>query len=270
MHTVILIPTWNNSELLAKCLTALNRLDPQPDKYVFLENNSTDNTLEVIQSFNRPKELIRLWFRDDARYVLDSPYALIAIVRQYLLKRARQLNPDFAIFIDDDIVVGSKDLIPKLTRWKQYGYDIAGGPYYRRYPEGVFLASMWKHPKGGYTYRNQCISFVDFPEVTSAGCMCLSRDIIQDKRVNFYPLCEEGHAEDYGYCYQARKLGYKIILDCTLRIGHHFKLFPYRPWTVMPNGQGIKFSYGVSKRDIEEIERQCALLKRMEQLLGGE
>lgn len=243
---IILIPTYNHAIFLEHCLQRLKQLEPQPDKYIFLENNSTDDTLEVIQEFDRPKELIRMWFRDDAVKHLGNPYEVIGIARQYLLKRARQLDPDFAIFIDDDIVMMYKHFIDQITGRKR---DIVGAPYFRPFSMGFFLASKWKRKgKRGLWFKESCQGFQE-TYITSAGCLCLSRKIIQDKRVNFLPIIwgekKDGKraSEDFGYCIKAQKLGYKVYLDCTLKVGHYATADDYKPWMIKRDEKGKVIGY---------------------------
>ena len=127
-NSVLLIPTYNNARVLNSTLAYLDKLEPKPKYYIFLENNSTDDTLNLLYYWksNHPNtEIIRLWFKKDA---VTSPYEIIGLVRQMLLDRARKLGVDFAIFIDDDIFLAEKDFIAKITR---HGKDLVGGAYFR-------------------------------------------------------------------------------------------------------------------------------------------
>jgi len=82
-------------------------------------------------------------------------------------------------------------------------------------------------------------------KVTSAGCLCLSRRVVQDKRVNFYPLRADA-SEDFGYCLWARDLGYKVYLDSTLELHHLIpKRIPKKPWLFDAKiGRCTPFFYG--------------------------
>ena len=184
--------------------------------YVLIENNSTDNTFERINKFKRPHKVIRVWFRKDATTVCESTYEPIAHVRQLLLTFARQYNPDYAIFLDSDVYPLSKDLIDGLSLW---GKDIVGGAYLRPFPEGVFLASKWAVPDRPHLrmLRKKTNSFLEEVLMTSGGCLCLSRKIIQERDINFYPISPSDASEDFGYCLQAKEKGYRIYLDGTVK-----------------------------------------------------
>jgi len=265
LKIICLIATYNHAPLLWDCLQHLDQLKPNFDKYIFFENNSEDNTLDVIKRFKRPKELMRMWFVNDAVKKLGNPYAMIGLVRQFLLEKARKINPDYAIFIDDDIILYDKDFISRITSWKK---DICGAPYLRNYPEGTNLASIWKRKGYKGNWMKRCCKGFQECHLTSAGCMCLTRKIIQDKRFGFYPIIwgeiwgekKKGFkaSEDYGYCLKARAYGYKVYIDCTLRVGHYAEGYSYKPWFVKKDKKGniignIDFEYGHGKKITKEI-----------------
>jgi glycosyltransferase involved in cell wall biosynthesis len=145
MKSLILIPVYNCGKTLPTFFSFLYKLKPQPDLFVFVENNSEDSTLDVLCRFKRPHKIIRVWFRDDAALVGESRYEPIAQIRQLLLTFARCFDPDYTIFLDSDVYPHSKDLIDRLSLWQK---DIVGGAYVRLFPDGVFIASKWSSPGG--------------------------------------------------------------------------------------------------------------------------
>jgi GT2 family glycosyltransferase len=71
--------------------------------------------------------------------------------------------------------------------------------------------------------------------------MCLSRRLIQDERLNFYPVKPTEYeseefkqtlarsrlpyiCEDYAYCLRARALGYGVVLDWSVYLDHLFPI----------------------------------------------
>ena len=230
VDTILLVPTYNRADMLPTFFSYLYRLKPQPSKTVFAENNSKDETVQKVMEFRRAKELIRVWFRDDVVMTADNRYEVIAHIRQLLLTRARQLDPDYAIFLDDDVFVLDKDMIEKLT---SHRLDVVGGPYLRCFPWGIFLASIWKDPDGKLRSWDTPPSPLEEVELQSAGVMCLSRKVIQDRRANFYPIISKTSSEDFNYCRQLKTLGYKIWLDGTVKLKHFIKRSGRRmkPWT---------------------------------------
>jgi hypothetical protein len=138
---VLLIPVYNTSQRCWSVLEkALYRLDPLPEKVIFLENNSTDNTLNLIWNFKLPHEVIRLWFRKDAAYGDEHAYDTIAVVRHMLFTRARTCGAKLAIFLDDDCIPERRDFIQAFL---DDNFDICGGTYTRDFPEGFYVATKW-------------------------------------------------------------------------------------------------------------------------------
>lgn len=279
LRVIILIPIYNSARYWAQVSSRLRRLDPQPDLYIFAENNSTDETLQLISSFDRSKEILRFWFRDNALDFCETRFDLIGIVRQFLLQRARQLNPDFAIFLDSDILVESTDLITLLTRIvlpAEIGPDmcLVGGPYPGfSHTLSVRLDALsygWKGGNISWQEGNARRPITTLEEIvaTGGGCMCLPRRLIQDRRVNFYPvetseyeseelkqdLAKQGlpnMGEDYTYCYRARALGYHVVMNWDVYLDHLYDDYKSRTWSMLYGESQFRPSwrYGVGQLD---------------------
>ena len=255
-HKIALaVPVYNDGSILPEFLNALLKLDPQPDLHLFAENNSSDNTLDLISDFPKPKKIIRLWFKEDANQILGSPYASIAIMRGMLLTEARNLDVDYMIFLDTDIIPDPLLISKFLVHYHmRKDVDIIGGPYWCIHP--VTFIGQKKHE-----YKLVICAFFDvkngtyikiissdlkphFPllwilrkaDIVGTGCMCFPKRVIQDRRLTFFPLLDESSlkgigeaSEDASFCLRARKLGYNIHLDGTIKLDHKFG-------TIQPDG----------------------------------
>jgi glycosyltransferase involved in cell wall biosynthesis/GT2 family glycosyltransferase len=245
MKTLMLIPVYNCGKTLPTLFSFLYKLGPQPDMYVFAENNSEDNTLDCVRKFKKSHKIVRVWFRKDAAILSETTYDPIAHIRQLLLTFARNYDPDYAIFLDSDVYPCTRELVENLSLWSK---DLVGGSYLRLFPEGIFIASKWENPNNPqrYALRQKIHMPLDEPLMTSAGCMCLSRRIIQDKRINFYPIKPPNASEDFGYCLQARNYGYNVYLDGTSKLHHPIpRKMPPKPWTYdSSHQQYTPFFYG--------------------------
>jgi len=239
MKVILLVALKDSEDILDDWFKYVNLLDPQPDKIIFCENNSTDKTLDKLQDCKVDYELIRFWTRPWKEIAKINRYLTIAVARQFLLTKARYLDPDNAIFLDDDVFSKSRDMIESLTTW---GLDIVGGPYLRLFPTGIFIGSLWRDATRRYKYTTikKIRRVLDEPIATSAGCLCLSRKVIQDRRLNFYPRPKPDASEDFGYCLKARELGYNIYLDGLLTLTHRLRR-KKRAW--MRDGKDGKFIY---------------------------
>ena len=256
--TVVLMPAYQVGKFWDQVQYSLFNLDPQPDLFVFCENNSRDETLRKLAHFKRPHELISYWLQDDAIKKCETPYDLVAVARQFLLQRARHLDPDVALFIDADIAVKTPGILESLERWiRMAGMDIVGAPYPRYYPEGLFLGALWYAPKDRARPGKPFLlmprpRMIWDPDVAAicGGCMMLSRRILQDRRLNFIPVSRPhlgvgDVSEDYGYCLEAHRLGYRVGLDSSVMLKHwvvneHLRS---KAWRVDKELNPMPFSY---------------------------
>ena len=80
--------------------------------------------------------------------------------------------------------------------------------------------------------------------------MLLSRRIVLDDRVNFFPIYKTGPegsylketSPEYGYQIKARSLGYETWIDGTIKLSHGID-FKHRAWRSDGNGGYVNFSY---------------------------
>ncbi|QQG44503.1 MAG: glycosyltransferase [Candidatus Roizmanbacteria bacterium] len=52
MKVSVVIPAYNEEKYIEKCLEALNLQEEKPEEIIIVDNNSTDNTINVAQNFN--------------------------------------------------------------------------------------------------------------------------------------------------------------------------------------------------------------------------
>ena len=235
------MPIYRAARFWDQVASVLYKLDPQPDLWLFAENNSPDNTFERLQRFHRPKEILRPHFTP--RELADAqPYDVIGKVRQLLLERVRQLNPDYLLFLDSDIRIISTGLLWDMPL---RGKDILGGPYARPFPQGLFLAALW--PGTPFYLHRRATKSMERVAAVGGGCMMLSQRLIQDRRVNFIPV-PENSSEDYGYCLTAAKYGYESWLDGTIGLLHWVTSNHIRgkAWQVDENLKPLPFPYTVT------------------------
>jgi len=246
---VLLCPVQNISEVWYAWEKMIKALDPGPEKVIFCENNSTDNTLELIWNWDYPHEVIRIYTREDANK--DNPYTVISHVRDLLLTRARQLNAKFAIFLDYDVFFQRKDALKTLV---ENNKDVVGGCYRRRAPPypyhwicGNFLIKpLFKYPMSKSLKKQLremkrrgeiACQLSNCPEAllpalgVGMGCVCIRSNVLNDKNVYFYPPIGT-KSEDYSFCERVLKNGYEIYLDGRVKLAHAYPTEnKKRPWT---------------------------------------
>lgn len=256
---IFLVSTQNSEKQWSAWQKMIKALDPLPEKVIFCENDSTDKTRDLIKNWDFPHELIT--FKSKISKKNNDIYSAIAKNRQLLLNRARQMNLKFAIFLDDDVFPDEKNIIDKLI---SHNLPIVGGAYLRPFDDrGMHVASKWsidnidempqthnlvslvenvKQKGFKYIIFSSCDRLLYKVALTSAGCLCLASDIINDMRLNFYPIRHdlgsiEGCSEDFGYCLLAKSKGYEIYLDGNTRLAHLINPEKQRPWINLKKGR---------------------------------
>jgi GT2 family glycosyltransferase len=238
MKTIVLCPVYNSERLLPIWFEMIQHLDPKPDEVVFAENNSTDSTLQLISDWEFPHKVIRIWVKDKP---IKNPYLVMAHIRQLLITYARNSGCDFAIFMDSDVLAMDEGFVELITRDDA---DLVGGAYMRMFPQGLGVAAYFKGSKRG---RYRIVKALDkkyqYATAVGGGCMCLSRDILGDRRVSFFPLEKGDIAEDFGYCLKASRMGYAVFLNGDLDMRHLDTTNIPKPWTVNSKGKYREWNY---------------------------
>ena len=229
----------------------MDKFNPQPSQYIFMTNNVKDGTLHVIEKWMKKHSNTMIIIRNFPKNITKriGPYGAIALVRQILLNTARKLNVDKAIFIDDDIQIADKDFITKMIANDK---DIVGGAYFRTYPMGDLMSYLAFNETGEkahcpYILRNYQLHKLFKVVAVGGGCMCIDKKVLNDKRVNFFPIVDYGlnaakPSEDFAFCILAGKLGYGVFTDDRFKICH-YQIHSPRPWRMKNKQEYIDFEY---------------------------
>ena len=272
-NIIMLCPFYQCEESIGEWAKYIEQLETKPSRIIFCENNSSDLTLEKIWNLKIKDvdiEVIRFYtvnMKDKKLLPFSKCYDIIAHARQLLLTKARILNPDYAIFVDSDIYLIDPTTLESLTLWDK---DIIGGMYRRVFPTGVFIATLFYEnirlrEKSGWVKLRKFPMGVPLMEVhsTSGGLLCLSRKVIQDRRLSFYPV-PNNFSEDFGFCNSARELGYSVWVDGTINVGHKISL-KWRAWDVIrekDDERSKAFDEGTLIEDLKrEREEKIKMLK---------
>lgn len=148
---------------------------------------------------------------------------------------------DILFFIDDDIVYKADDFIKMMKIMIEKDLDIFGATYVtKNMQKPSFTFRGLKDIDKFYFGTNGEVREIMF---LSNGCMAIQRrvleKIVKDKLVKkafcghaaqYYPFFmpmvvdifdrTEALSEDWAFCYRARKAGFKIWMDCSVRLGH--------------------------------------------------
>lgn len=148
--------------------------------------------------------------------------------RNVACMRALEVGASHIFFLDSD-VIPPRDAILRLINHNQ---PIISGLYTRRSPPAA-IPVMIKNGAWVTQYKPGSIVEVD---LVGAGCLLIKREVLEtfppqreghhwfDWKVNYqggklYPP-GECMSEDFTFCINARKMGYKILVDTSIMCRH--------------------------------------------------
>lgn len=149
--------------------------------------------------------------------------SLIYTSRNKLAMIAIEKEVDYVLWLDSDMVF-PRDVLKRLLENKDKG-DIITGMYFRRvepYHPCVF-SKLEVNDQGGATEDALEIPDDVFEvEGCGFGCVLVPTQVFIDCLVKygdmFSPIASVG--EDLSFCWRARQLGYKIVCDPSIPLGH--------------------------------------------------
>lgn len=152
--------------------------------------------------------------------------SLIYESRNKIAKQAIKMNADAVMWFDSDMVF-SADTLERMVKHLEEGRDIVSGLYFRRVSPfspvifnkcGVDENGVGHHENYDNYPKNQTFEV----EGIGFGCVITRTKVLMDMLLNehtwFDPL--GGYGEDLSFCIRARKLGYKVYCDSTIKCGH--------------------------------------------------
>lgn len=151
--------------------------------------------------------------------------SLIYNSRNDLARQALKLECDYILWLDSDMVFPPETLKYLLKEMEETGADFISGLYFRRcapFSPVAFDTLEIKDGKATWTDYHGELSGLHEVGGVGFGCVLQKTDMLLEMAAKygdfFGPLANVG--EDLAFCWRARQLGYKIMLDCNLKLGH--------------------------------------------------
>lgn len=151
--------------------------------------------------------------------------SLIYSSRNQLAADAIKAGVDYVVWFDADMSF-QPDTLERLIQRLEEGCDIISGLYFRRLAPFTPVLFKWLNID---SVLNRWQGYDDYPEDSlfelqgiGFGCCAMKAEVLMDliatEKQPFTPL--EGFGEDLSFCIRARKHGYKIWCDSTIKCGH--------------------------------------------------
>ena len=150
--------------------------------------------------------------------------SLIYTSRNNLATMAVQKKVDYVLWLDSDMIFPS-DVLVKLLEDREKG-DIITGIYYRRVqPFKPVLFSKLDFDDNGCVwegYDNYPEDEIFEIEGCGFGCVLTPTHIFLEMMAKFGDMFAPigGVGEDLSFCWRARQLGYKVVADPKIQLGH--------------------------------------------------
>ena len=194
---------------MRKVLIAVPCMDQLPAQFA--------HSLATLTSYGIEDVQISVWFN------LGS---LIYTSRDQIAKRALSDEADLVMWFDSDMVFNPDTLI-RMLKFIDAGADIVTGVYYRRTPPftPTIFKTMEIDPETGAA---EWTPFDEIPkepfEVAACGfgCVLMRTEVFVAVFAKFgYMFTPIGNVgEDIAFSWRARQVGYKIIADPSIKLGH--------------------------------------------------
>lgn len=155
--------------------------------------------------------------------------SLIYTSRNNLAKKAVEMDADYIMWFDSDMVF-QPDTMEKLFQcMEETGADIISGLYFRRVPP--FTPVIFDRIEMAKQDGLDICLWSEFDEIPSEpfevgacgfGCVLMKTDVIFDVQGRFgnlfQPIANCG--EDIAFCWRSRECGHKIVCDPSIELGH--------------------------------------------------
>ena len=151
--------------------------------------------------------------------------SILYISREYLTMSALEAGVEYLMFLDSDQTI-SQEGIEKLANYLDNGEDIATTLIFRKDPP--YHPCVFSHQEllpnsqvslTFYDLEMQDLTKPFYVESSGFGCIMMKTEIFKKMpQPWFLPAPYTG--EDITFMYKARQMGYKVLCDPTIEVGH--------------------------------------------------
>lgn len=199
MKTIIVIPTYNESENIEKLIRKIFALNIPELEILIVDDNSPDDTAKIVRNLQSSVSDLKLHLiQRQGKFGLGSAYITG-------FKKALNLGADFIFEMDADFSHDPDD-VPRLLKTCQEA-DLTIGS--RKIPGGKVIGWGWarKFMSNGAMWFSRLILGLKPKDVT-AGFRCFKRRVLES--INIDSIKSNGYAFQEELLYRTQKNGFKI------------------------------------------------------------
>lgn len=203
----IIVLNWNNFKDTKECLESLEKISYPNHEIIVVDNGSTDGSSKEIQKIF-PQYI----------YIYNDSNLGFTGGNNVGMKHAVKTGADYIFWINNDMIVdkGFLELLVETMKNEKAGLVGPAIYYYSQREKlcggGIYL-NFWKTKIKGYKFTGK-LREVD----ALSGCFLIKKQVI-DKIGCFYEPYFFNF-EEFDYCLQARKAGFKIFCEPKSKIWH--------------------------------------------------
>ncbi|KKQ27455.1 MAG: Glycosyl transferase family 2 [Candidatus Magasanikbacteria bacterium GW2011_GWC2_37_14] len=197
MHTIVIIPTYNEAENIAKLVKQIFALNIPELEILVVDDNSPDNTADIIKNLQPTTYNLKLILRT-GKLGLGSAYITG-------FKKALELGADFIFEMDADFSHDPND-IPRMLEAIQNSDLVIGS---RRIAGGKIVGWNWwrQFMSSGAMWLSRLLLGLKPLDVT-AGFRCFRRQVLE--KINLTKITSNGYAFQEELLYRTQLAGFKI------------------------------------------------------------
>lgn len=200
-HISIIIPNYNGSATIGKCLEAAFALDYENFEVVVVDDCSTDNSVEIIRSY--PCELVRLEKHGGASKSRNVG--------------ARNSRGELLFFVDADCLLPQNCLNVVARCAAEYGPETIIGGSYTWLPYDVDFFSMFQSAFIRYCETRH----LHDPDYIATHAMVINAGVFE--RSGGFPEEFMPILEDVEFSHRMRRAAYRLVMAPDLLVQHIFK-----------------------------------------------
>lgn len=139
----------------------------------------------------------------------------LPFARNHIVQDALKDNSDYLFFLDADMIFPPDVLMRLLNHNK----DIINALAFRRICPHYPCIFKWNEKEGTYETMEYYGGLMTV-DATGMACMLIKTDVFRKMKRPWYYYDQHLFSSDLTFCKNAKKLGYKIWIDSSLKIGH--------------------------------------------------
>ncbi len=195
----VIVPVYNGERTIKSCLRSLISAEPKEKRIIVVDNNSSDRTKDIAQSFKSVE-------------VMEEKKKGAGAARNRALK---ETATDIVVFVDSDIIL-KKNTISELIKyigWKNAA-GVSGIPMSSN-PDSIISLSQEIRLFGNSVFEKKTKKSERIATMIAAYKMSVL------KEVNFFDENYYPSGEDVDLSYRIRKLGYSLLVNPRSKVYHN-------------------------------------------------